>query len=66
MIQLYMPLNTNSQMPAQDSYIIWGVCYTFAEIPNNKLSDGKYTFQYQLVDKKGNKSKIFEITIDVN
>jgi|GEM_PF-7044227 len=62
---LGMPLNKNSQMPAQDSYIIWGVCYTFDEIPDSNISDGKYTFQYQLVDKKGNKSKIFEITIDV-
>lgn len=61
-----MPLNKNSSMTAQDSYIIWGVCYTFDEIPDSKLSDGKYTFQYQLVDKKGNKSNIYEIIIGVN
>ena len=59
------PLSSKSKMTTKDSFIIWPVCYTTNEIPDNKLSsDGKYTFKYQLVDEKGNKSDVFEVTVN--
>ncbi len=58
-------LNKYKKMSAKDSFFIWAVCYTTKEIPDNKLSsDGKYTFKYQLVDEKGNKSNVFEVTVN--
>ena len=57
-------LNKYSKMTTKDSYFIWPVCYTTREIPDNKISsDGKYTFKYQLIDEKGNKSNEFEVTV---
>lgn len=60
-------LNKNSQMTKKDSYFIWPVCYTTTEIPDSKLSsDGKYTFKYQLIDEKGNKSNVFDVTVNAS
>ena len=55
-----------NKMPSEDSYLIIPVCYATSEIPSTKITNGKYTFKYQAIDSKGNKSEIFPVTVNVS
>ena len=55
-----------NEMPSEKSYVIIPVGYTTTEIPSEKITNGKYTFKFQAEDSKGNKSNVFEVTVDAS
>ena len=55
-----------NEMPSANSYVIIPVGYTTTEIPSTKITNGKYTFKFQAIDSKGNKSEEFPVTISVS